>query len=759
MILSTSAPRDNFIPNITMVPEELKGLKQWVCYNYPDKIPYNPVTNQRAKSNDTSTWVSFYDALTGIKSGKYNGIGFQLTKPYVCIDYDHVYDPDTGIIDREIIKEIQNLNSYTEISPSGRGIHVIVKGDIPVRGKKKGNIEIYQEKRYITVTGNVVEGFPLIINEAQDPLNKLFLKRFGELKPELSYTGNNFQTLLDEDVITRASTGQSGIKFKRLWQGDITGYTTDSEADQALISILSCITQDGEQIKRIILDSGIRRDKWNRPDYLDRCINKAIATVNLPNGDNSEGIYNEAIGILTRGNPLEYMTSTFASDHIGDRIAATDMACTCISSVIANSEGLHTFLSAESGAGKTHSADTFMKKIPEEWKMVGTFSDKYLYYAGEASNAGEQLLKPGMVVVVDDHTFNEGVQEIFKTSISHWKEGIGYGTVKNQGAKRLSIPKRISWILMKVDDPGDDQVMNRLNQVHIDETEEQRQKTIDLIKQKYSDVVNQTVVEERYEVRVCREMWRLLKDQFISIDIPWAKEVNFQDNNYRNIERFYAFVMANSALNMHQRPLIGKSQDGIPVIQAVKADFLAAKEHYSELFKTGAQSYNLVTKESAVIEAILKLNPPDGRFTIKEIQQTCKSLGNPMNDQSIRRAIGGRKSSKDSEALGGLIRKCPYITLVGNSTTYETEEDITYKDENSRCIEVRKRGSQNQTEYYADIDALRLWYRQGEPMSINPDYQWVGSDTLPCYHCFSTSLPNRGNNTNLTNSRVDLQNN
>lgn len=446
-----------------------------------------------------------------------------------------------------------------------------------------------------------------------------------------------------------------------------------------------------------------------------------------------EEISNHALSILITGHALEKMIETFNLDHVGDDRIAIDLAYTCVSSVIANGEGLHTFLSGKSGVGKTHSVEVFMKQIPDIWKIVGTFSDKYLFYASKSQKDTEPHLKPGMVVVIDDHTFNEGVQEIFKTSISHWKDGVEYGTVVNQDSKRLQIPNRIAWILMKVDDPGDDQVMNRLNQLRIKESDGQRRNIEASIKGKYTNVIEQNVIKEKPDVLICREMWQWLKKQQIAVQVTWANEVQLANTNYRNIERFFQFVMAHAALNMAQRSYIGNTIDKIPIIEAIQEDFIAAKEHYTSLFSDGAQSHNLIQSESDVIECLLKLNPNEGVFTIQDVAKESQRSGKPMEEQTIRRALGGRGTSKNSEKLGGLIGKCPYIRSGGSNTTFETEADITNYDEHSHCIEIRKKKSHNQRIYSVDIEALKTWYEQGEQVSINPEYKWKEPTTIPLY--------------------------
>lgn len=154
-----------------MIPKELKERKQWICWKYqvkpgrskPTKIPYNPATGMPASTMDASTWVDFETASRS--AGKYSGIGFVFTKddPYVGIDLDHVLDKNGKFIQKDAESIFEYCNSYTEISPSGTGIHIIGKAKLSANSphkveenKERGTCEkeMYESGRYFTVTGN-----------------------------------------------------------------------------------------------------------------------------------------------------------------------------------------------------------------------------------------------------------------------------------------------------------------------------------------------------------------------------------------------------------------------------------------------------------------------------------------------------------------------------------------------------------------------------------------------------------------------------
>ncbi len=140
------------------VPEEMKIRPQWVNWRLEErggdltKVPYMPGTERKASSTDLTTWGTFEDALD-----RYDGIGFVFSSgdPYVGVDLDGCVDPETGEIEPWAAEIVEALDSYTELSPRGTGIHIIAKGEIPGNGKG-GRVEMYSAKRFFTVAGHTL---------------------------------------------------------------------------------------------------------------------------------------------------------------------------------------------------------------------------------------------------------------------------------------------------------------------------------------------------------------------------------------------------------------------------------------------------------------------------------------------------------------------------------------------------------------------------------------------------------------------------
>ena len=151
-------------PKPECIPDELKSLDQWVVWRAEKrgekitKVPYNPLSLKHAKSTDPMTWTGFDKAWKVFRGGNFNGIGFVLSKndEFSGVDLDHCRDLKSGVIDDWAMKIAKELNSYTEISPSGTGLRIFIKGKLPEGRRKKGDIEMYEDGRYLTVTGHVI---------------------------------------------------------------------------------------------------------------------------------------------------------------------------------------------------------------------------------------------------------------------------------------------------------------------------------------------------------------------------------------------------------------------------------------------------------------------------------------------------------------------------------------------------------------------------------------------------------------------------
>ena len=152
--------------NYSKIPEEMQKLNQWVCAWDSSKCPMRYNEKKSASSTNPATWGSFEQAVRAVTDGDYEHIGFVFNdNGIVGIDIDVGYED--GLLTPLCVDIIKHCHSYTEKSKSGRGVHILLHGDLPFDGKnnRKG-VEIYKKGRYFITTGNVVLYDTIVENQA-----------------------------------------------------------------------------------------------------------------------------------------------------------------------------------------------------------------------------------------------------------------------------------------------------------------------------------------------------------------------------------------------------------------------------------------------------------------------------------------------------------------------------------------------------------------------------------------------------------------
>lgn len=286
-------PPDKIPPNgkISGIPRNMKTVKQWVVWKLeerggkPTKVPYNSISGERAKSNDPSTWNTLEAAMKANSASKYSGIGFMFANGFAGVDLDECRNSETGDIDAWALEIVGKLTSYTEVSPSGCGLHIFIKGKLPGDGLKRNlnghKIEIYDNGRFFTFTGSHLKGTPKELFVRQELIESLYQSVIEAAsrknKAATSPAFKESHTILsDSEIMDRALNARNGDKFERLWFGNKSGYASDSEADAALVQILCYWSQDDAQVEGLWLHSGLRREKLERrADYRKRTIQSA----------------------------------------------------------------------------------------------------------------------------------------------------------------------------------------------------------------------------------------------------------------------------------------------------------------------------------------------------------------------------------------------------------------------------------------------------------------------------------------------------
>lgn len=264
------------------IPNEMRVFPQWIMWRYedtdsnkPTKVPYSARTNRLASVTDGQTWATFDECVNAMQTGMYSGIGFVLTDndPYAFIDLDDTKGDQTAL-DRQI-KIYNEFNSYAERSPSGSGLHIIIKGAIP-SGRRRSFIELYSSQRYMTMTGDIYRNSP--IAEQNELLNVLWSQMAQGSVATAHYAGLAEAKETDEQVYMRAVAAANGDKFAELYAGKWEGmYSSQSEADFALVDIIAFYTQNRAQISRMFRASGLgQREKAKRNDYVSYMLNKCF---------------------------------------------------------------------------------------------------------------------------------------------------------------------------------------------------------------------------------------------------------------------------------------------------------------------------------------------------------------------------------------------------------------------------------------------------------------------------------------------------
>jgi putative DNA primase/helicase len=159
-------------PIVENIPKALAGHSSFVVWRYEyrqdkwTKVPYQSLAPQkRAKTSDSGTWASMGDALNAYhkRALSLDGIGFVFSEddPYCGVDFDGCLGPDGELLDwaRPYLDAL--MPTYAEISPSGRGVKLFVRGKLPGKGTRRGGfgpdgsgaIEVYDRLRFFTLTG------------------------------------------------------------------------------------------------------------------------------------------------------------------------------------------------------------------------------------------------------------------------------------------------------------------------------------------------------------------------------------------------------------------------------------------------------------------------------------------------------------------------------------------------------------------------------------------------------------------------------
>ncbi len=278
------------------IPSALLPYRQWVCWCYvdrgqgrkPDKRPLNPLSLHNAGVHWPNTWSTFEEACTAYwaqRSDGVAGIGFVLTKddPFVGVDLDHCIRQ--GDVREDAQRVVSALDSYTEISPSGAGLRILIACPDFGRNVRRPAIEVYAHSRFLTLTGHHLDGTPdTVSGVGADAIEALFSERepvaSSPLQPANSAQGEFDTPDLWQRIFAHDHFGE---QHRRRFSGD----TTLDGGDHSLtvIRLLNCLARwthgDAAQMRALVLMSPLANDKWfskrGDGDWLDHQIVDAIS--------------------------------------------------------------------------------------------------------------------------------------------------------------------------------------------------------------------------------------------------------------------------------------------------------------------------------------------------------------------------------------------------------------------------------------------------------------------------------------------------
>lgn len=286
------------------VPQELRIYPQWVAWRWgkmrkngkQEKIPIAPRSGSKARTNDPNTWSTFEEACAYARKHSMNGIGFVFSEgdPFCGVDLDDCIDPETGQVYPGVAQVLSSLNTYSEISPSGKGIKVICRANKP--GKRSGasrtrwggGLEIYDRDRFFTVTGDIYHAAE--VRDSQEALNDLYWRFFPEDEQKTRAVAKTSKAALShEEIEVRIEKARNhpktGALLRKLFDyGDPSGYRSRSEADLALCGMLAYwFGSDAEQVKELFRQSALAQGKYREKGryaeaYLDDTVEKAITS-------------------------------------------------------------------------------------------------------------------------------------------------------------------------------------------------------------------------------------------------------------------------------------------------------------------------------------------------------------------------------------------------------------------------------------------------------------------------------------------------
>lgn len=279
-------------PIFENIPDELKNRDNWILWRYLQREVANPPRDRKIKIwtkkpygwvDDSETWNSFDDVVDMYEDNDGDGIGFVFKQGdgLVGIDLDDVID-DEGNTSRRWERMALEARTFTELSPSGNGLHLYLNAEL-LGGKRKNSIglEIYGGNHYFTVTGHIPSFCKCWdVTENQGLVDYIHKKITRDETPACPVPSKkpNYNNPNEDDEVIGNIFSSADVKAQDLFNGNWEEYyPSHSEADLGFFKKLLYWTYgDVAQAERIFEKSGLNRQKWSC-NYKKTTIRKAVS--------------------------------------------------------------------------------------------------------------------------------------------------------------------------------------------------------------------------------------------------------------------------------------------------------------------------------------------------------------------------------------------------------------------------------------------------------------------------------------------------
>lgn len=652
--------------------------------------------------------------------------------PIVVLDYDHIYDADTGdfleTVDKNIRDEVTKLRTitYCEISQSGTGLHAILMDTLGIQKVYKGNQqpEIFGGDKFILITSKKCPESPITAENADDLLQLIHKRVVAPVKPTAAaktpnktvstlrapgrkawhppmLTAEEFEIWCkmhpdakgemvesgyipvgDRLISPHSKSGNAGVwptpdgKIYDHHASD-TAYNDGKTHDAWDVYVTEKFAGDTEAAALAAREEVEKYRSHRQPKHQESGVSSESSTSSIGDGcppiptlrvDDgkeepiySETVWNKAWRIYSEGKMVDHLVSEVRKEHTGDELIVRGLISSAIYMFVEKpleGGGIHIGITGEAGTGKTHVVKSVLKRIPPQHYMKDIITPQALFY--------EKTIKSKTIICIDDQRLDEKTQENFKNLTSWWDEGITKRSVVNGAAKTLKIPPRCPIWTLKVEQNGDEQILDRQLSFWVTDTTEQRRAIQRAALAK--NIRDLATRNEHEDIEVCRALFDMLKP--MPITVPFAEDIQMdRDMDPRTVNMLSSLMSANTLAAAHLRET---TDDGY--IIATREDFDAAAQLLNPLLrnKGGSQRRKITAAQWCLLNTFVKKLEEEGeeeiRLTYSQLTQLTK-----YPKQKLTYLLQGRHDSEhNSDGLYGI---CSALTPERQASQYVTKND------------------------------------------------------------------------------------